>query len=73
MSLDEEFRSIARNAEIWAEDYARGMIVTPATAAHLWRTIARLAHVQAGGSESVAPVTPPTASKRGSRGKRGKR
>jgi hypothetical protein len=47
MSTIDELRTLARNAEVCAGDYERGLMVTPRTAVGLWRIIAQLADLMA--------------------------
>jgi hypothetical protein len=76
MTSAEELRALARNAETCADDYARGLPLTPATAASLWRALARLADtlardIEIGGHRSApSPETRhrTAQSRKGSRG-----
>lgn len=69
MSMIDELRTLARNAEVCAGDYERGLMVTPQTAIGLWRIIARLANLMA----QEAELTRELAARRDAASKRDQR
>jgi hypothetical protein len=54
MTAADELRTLVCTADICAHDYEHGLIVTPATAAGLWRAIAQLAGAIASDAETSA-------------------
>ena len=70
MTIADDLRTLARNADVCADDHERGgLIVTPATAAGLWRAIAQLADLLARNADiSVQRVTRTDAASKRRRG-----